>query len=109
MVAYLETDTGFDLWAGQEIDGVMHPRNIDTLWSDADLNAIGLFRPAEADPVPEGKRVVSTSVQRVNGAVKYVHELEDLPANLQTNAHIIAAPALGFGGPTGKELFNGNR
>lgn len=32
---------------------------------------------APADAVPEGKRVVSTSVELVDGEPKYVHELED--------------------------------
>lgn len=32
-----------------------------------------------ADEVPEGKRIVSTSVEMVEGQPKYVHVLEDIP------------------------------
>lgn len=76
---YLETASGFQPWAGEAIDGVRHPRVIESAWSDEDLAAIGLYKPAEADPVPEGKVIVSTDVERVGGVVKYVHVLEDAP------------------------------
>lgn len=44
-------------------------------WTD------GTYRLAaiqQADPVPEGKRVVSTSVDLVEGQPRYVHVLEDV-------------------------------
>lgn len=38
-------------------------------------------------------------------------EMAARPGSLtnRTNADVLAAPAFGFGGPSGKELFNGNR
>lgn len=77
---YLETQGGFVPWTGQPIGGVVHPTSIETLWDTQALNIAGLYSPAAADAVPDGKRVVSTSVQRVSGVVKFVHTLEDIPA-----------------------------
>lgn len=68
-------------WHPEErIDGVLYPSNIAWLWSQAQLADIGLYKPVPADPAPEGYRVVSTSAQLVDGAPKYVHELEVEPA-----------------------------
>jgi len=49
-------------------------------WSDGD------FRLAEilpADEIPEGKQVVSTTVELVEGRPKYVHSLRDDPTPLE--------------------------
>lgn len=72
----------FRPWTGHQIAGVSHPRNIEQLWTADELSAVGLWRDdmiAAADAVPSGKYVVSTSVQRVSGVVKFVNELEDIP------------------------------
>lgn len=45
-------------------------------WSK-DGYSLAAIQPA--DPVPEGKRIVSTSVEMVEGVPKYVHVLEDIP------------------------------
>ena len=63
----------FTIWRGERIQGIAYPQNIEALWSDAKLAAINLYRPAVADPVPVGFEVLSVSVQRVGGVVKYVH------------------------------------
>lgn len=76
---YLETPSGFEAWAGQAIDGVLHPLTIEQHWATPELAAIGLCKPADAVPVPEGKVVASTGVQRIGGVVKFVHVLEDAP------------------------------
>lgn len=83
MALYLETspDT-FEFFDGSQLLGDGWRINAvaaETLWSDIDLAAVGLYKPAEADAVLPGKMVVSTSVQRVEGEVKYVHELADAP------------------------------
>lgn len=76
---YLETPEGFAPWAGEPIGGVVHPRNIEQLWSGAELAAVGLYTPVQP-AVPEGKRVASRTVQRIGGVVKFVNTLEDIPA-----------------------------
>ncbi|ODT50252.1 hypothetical protein [Devosia sp. 63-57] len=78
-MAYLETPQGFAPWAGEAISGVVYPRAIASLWPEADLNAIGLYNPAPADPVPDGKVSTGQTVKRVGGAVKFVHDLADAP------------------------------
>jgi len=70
----------FTAWSGEPINEVRHPRSIEQAWSEEELNAIGLFRPAAADPIPEGKVSVGKSVQRVDGVVKFVLTLADAPA-----------------------------
>ena len=77
---YIETPEAFVPWTGQPVNGVRHPTNIEDVWTDEEIAAAGLFKPADADPVPEGKVVVSAEVQRVNGVVKYVNTLADVPA-----------------------------
>lgn len=67
-------------WFGAVIDDIIYPLNIAQLWSDEDLAAIGLYRPRDPDPVPEGKQEVGRSVQLVDGVPKVVLDLEDLPA-----------------------------
>ena len=84
---YLENLNGFAPWAGEPINGLRHPPNIDQLWSPDDLAAIGLHDPAPAASLLSGKRVVSTTVQRVNGVVQFVHELEDTPPPTQDEAY----------------------
>lgn len=76
---YLETTEGFSPWVGAPIDGVLHPPGIEQHWTAPELAAVGLYAPEPADPVPEGKIVVSTSVVRVGGVVKFVNVLEDAP------------------------------
>lgn len=68
----------FTYWAGQPIDGVVHPASIETLWSKKDLEAAGLYTPI-TPPVPEGKNVASFTVGRVDGVVVKVYVLEDAP------------------------------
>lgn len=83
MTLYLETPSGFVPWAGEAIgdgdDAVCHPRHIEQLWSAGALADWGLYVPVEADAVPEGKIVTGTTVQRVEGVVKFVYDLEDIP------------------------------
>lgn len=65
-------------WRGEAIDDVRYPLSIAVLWSDAELAAIGLFKPLPADPVPAGKVSAGTTVELVNGQPKSVHQLEDI-------------------------------
>ncbi|PWE52251.1 hypothetical protein DEM27_31890 [Metarhizobium album] len=82
----------FVAWRGQPIpkliepeegeayeDLVTLPLSIEYSWSDDELSEVSLYRPAPADPVPGGKVVASTSVQRVDGVVKFVDMLADAP------------------------------
>lgn len=45
-------------------------------WTDGTYRLAAIL---PADEVPEGKRIVSTSVEIVEGQPKYVHVLEDVP------------------------------
>lgn len=80
MTLFLENpvDT-FTAWRGDKIGGISHPTNIEKLWSPNDLSAIGLFLPEDADQVPDGSRIVSRSVHRVYGVVKFVNLIEVIP------------------------------
>lgn len=39
-------------WGGEPIDDIRHPRTIEKLWTDEELNAIGLERVAADNPAP---------------------------------------------------------
>jgi hypothetical protein len=90
---YLETANGFEPWGGEAISGVRYPLTIETRWSAEELAAIGLYKPAEADAVPEGKVIVSTSVQRVDDVVKFDNVVEDMALEDQKAAKIEAINA----------------
>lgn len=80
MTAYLETSPNtFTPWHGEPIGGIRYPLSITTKWDAPALEALGLFVPAAAEPVPEGKVIVGTTVQRVGDVVQFVHELENAP------------------------------
>lgn len=63
------------LWTGEKINGLGHPKNIEALWSDSELEAIGLYRARSPDPVPEGYTGIGMTVQVVDRKVKKVHSL----------------------------------
>lgn len=82
MTLYREAPGPFPVWAGESIDGVLYQREIEQLWSAADLEAVSLWRDdmiAAAVPVPDGKQITSATVQRVEGVVRYVNTLVDVP------------------------------
>lgn len=94
MTLYRETPGPFSVWAGEPIDGITHPMNIEQLWLATDLEAIGLWRDdmiAPADAVPEGLRSTGQQPQRVDGVVKFVHTLEAAPSptidDVKSEAH----------------------
>jgi len=59
-------------WKGERIDGVAYPKNIETLWTDAELESLGLYKLEPADPVDPGYQQVSAEIQVVNGKPKEV-------------------------------------
>jgi len=74
---YLETDGQQAVrWRGEPINGIRHPKNIEKIWTDAELEAIGLCRPAPFDPLPEGHIAVEGSerVEVVGGVPKQVRD-----------------------------------
>ena len=79
MSLWMDDSGTFREWDGREkIGAVSYQPNIGDLWSDEDLAAIGLYKPA-VPAVPPGKVVASKSVQRVNGVVTFVYVLESVP------------------------------
>lgn len=59
-------------------DEVQYPWQIVELWSDSELEALGIFRVTPV-PTPEGKTLISYTITRVNGIVSYVGTFEDIP------------------------------
>lgn len=103
MTLYLDTQGSFTPWAGEALTSIKHPLAIETLWTDQQLAAIKLYRPAPADPIPAGMISAGLSVQRIGGVVKYVHDIAIAPLD----ERIANAPQDLFGGPTLQEIFNG--
>ena len=94
MTIYRDAESGpFPVWRGEAIDGVCHPRNIEQRWSAHELEAVGLWRDdmiAAADPVPEGKVIMATTVERVGEVVQFVHTLEDAPVYVPETPQLYA-------------------
>lgn len=60
-------------------DGVQHSWQIITVWSDAELEFINIYR-VEPTPVPDGKLSVDFKFERdATGVVRQVHTLVDAP------------------------------
>jgi hypothetical protein len=76
---YLEKPTNtFTEWAGELINSVRYPSNIEQLWTAEALAAIGLYVPADPG-IPAGKVANGFAVARVNGVVTKVYALSDAP------------------------------
>jgi hypothetical protein len=71
-------ENGVQTGAKEVQDNISLPLNIEALWPDEALAAYGLYRPAEAVPLPEGKVSEGQHVERVEGVVRFVDELEDM-------------------------------
>lgn len=84
MTLYLKNNN-YEPWRGERIDEILHPHTIEFFWTDEELDAIGLSRTNPNDVQPE-----------------------PIPYD-PTNQNILEAPEQGFGGPTAKEILNGNR
>lgn len=67
-------------WAGEPINDVRHPLSIENLWTENQLNEVGLYKLVAADAIPDGKEVVSSTISIVNGRPKRVNTLQDIPA-----------------------------
>lgn len=65
----------FVVWAGEPIGGNRYPLSIEKKWPTGELAAIGLYSPAPADDIPDGKVSTGMTAQRVDGVVKWVHSL----------------------------------
>jgi len=78
MALYKIVDNNPVPWKGEPINGISHPRNIEQLWSDAELQNIGLYKLIPGDDIPEGKEIQSESIQWVNGQVKVVRIFQDV-------------------------------
>lgn len=64
-------------WQGEIIDDVRHSLGSLMTWSDEALAVIGLYKVRDADPVPEGKIVLSRNIDLIDGVPKYVNVLGD--------------------------------
>ena len=67
-------DGGRDIIANK----VRHPRNIVSLWTDEELEAIGLMKLIEAN-VPNGQVVTGRSYKEVAGEIREQLETEPAP------------------------------
>lgn len=79
MTLYLKINGAAVPWLGAALNNITYPRNIEQLWLDTELAEIGLYHAAPPDEVPEGKRVVSSTIEIVNDIIKTVNILEDIP------------------------------
>ena len=62
-------------WIGQAIEGIKYPRNIEVLWTETALAAVGLHKLVEADPIPADMSSSGTDTLVVEGKATLVHRL----------------------------------
>lgn len=67
-------------WAGERLNDVLYPGNIESLWSADDLAAIGLVTPVPFD-LPEGFHIVGDARFELDGSiVRTVYDIaQDIP------------------------------
>jgi hypothetical protein len=83
---YRETSPGvFERWNGERLanGSLLNPFDAQRL-SDPELAALDLCRPASAGPVPDDMAVTATRVERVEGVVRFVQDLEPATVELPT-------------------------
>jgi hypothetical protein len=73
--------TDFTVWRGEPINDVIHPLIIEKLWSDNELENIGLYKESMIvdTPVPEGKVSIGRHVEVIEGVPTWIHSLIDIP------------------------------
>lgn len=67
MLAFLFNNTPAP-WVGQAVNGVLHPLNVEQLWSDADLNGAGLYRVTPF-VAPVGQQIAGPATYTLSGNV----------------------------------------
>jgi hypothetical protein len=68
-------------WDGRsfrDANGIMHPANIASLWTEAERKAVGLY-PIVESVIPEGKISTGSTLTYANDTVTRVHTLADAP------------------------------
>lgn len=68
MLAYTDSGGAMQVWNGQPVRGIAHQTNIDQLWSDADLNAAGIYRVQEF-VAPQGQQIGGPPTYTLQGNV----------------------------------------
>lgn len=86
--AQVETKTA--IISGEGDNRIKHPPEILTLWTDADLAAIDIYRVPE-EPVADGYQSTGFAFQRVDGIVKQVHSIEPIPEPVEEPKRCISA------------------
>lgn len=67
---------------GEVVNNIRLPGNVEQVWEEEKLISVGLWphsRIAPADPVPDGKIIVSTHIEEIEGIPTFVNELADAP------------------------------
>lgn len=75
MLAY-NLDGTWVSWSGEAVNGVMHPSNIEQLWSTQELEDKG-FKQIISEPIPSDKEATAWVLEDVNGVPTKVPALRD--------------------------------
>ena len=75
---FLKTKDAYPEWRGEAIGDIKHPLNIEALWSDDELEKVGLFKAAEP-PIPDGKLVTGRHAELIDDVLTIVYDLQDKP------------------------------
>lgn len=77
-----KTQNGWLRWSGEILGDIRYPSNVELLWSDKDLAAIGLVRVVDG-PIPDGKLAAGWTLTDAAGVPTNVPTLADAPTPQQ--------------------------
>lgn len=98
MTLYRLVEGDWVAWGGEAIDSIRHPLNIESIWEDADLNAIGLYKLVDPG-VPAGKVELSRSLQLIDNVLTIVYVTRDVgPADCPITMRQLRLGLKQFGG-----------
>jgi hypothetical protein len=78
LMLFYQLNGAYAEWKGEQVNGIRHPANVASLWTEQALNAVGLFNAVEPE-VPDGKVVTGRTAELVNGVLTVVYQLTDAP------------------------------
>ena len=78
MLVHETSANNFTEWTGYAIDGIKHPRNIDSLWSNTELAEISLYRFTPFSVPANERRVGSASYEWSGNTVIQAFQTETI-------------------------------
>ena len=78
---FREIDGKFEHWKGERLSGVSHPINIGDVWSEDELEAIGLFKLYDdlAPTLEAGDDITLVELEKIDGKLQKKYTVGKIP------------------------------